>query len=707
MSSKKKDKEKLPILLRVSVIYIIIAIVSVLILNQIWYLQFAKGSTWREKANKITYKTEVVKATRGNICDEDGAPIITSVKLYDIAIDTKYLSDSVYNLYVDSLARDLYTYFPKKSYNFYRERLKKGHKKGNRRLILQRNINYEELKIVKEFSMFKLGYMKGGLIAIPKQKRHKIYNEMAKRTLGYVSEKSGDKQSKEKKLIGIEGFYNDYLKGVEGKRHVQKIGGGKYIPVNFDKHLKPRNGMDVITTIDVNVQDAAESSLRKQVEEQEADFGCAIVMEVKTGYIKAIANIGKYKGKYIEDYNYAIGRKMSPGSTFKTATFLAALEDGKISDFNDMYNTTKKGFMRFHNRTLKDDHGCGTISLGKVLEQSSNIGTALLVNKYYKDNPQEYLDRIRKFHLMDKTGIDIYGEPKPLIRTLDSKYWSKVSLTWLSFGYESELTPLQILTFYNAIANGGKMMKPQLVQRIESEGKVIESFDPKVIDEAIASKSNIDSIKVLLENVVKRGTARNLKDAPYTIAGKTGTAIVDPSAKKFPNHRASFAGYFPAEDPQYSIIVVINRPRKGSIYGNRAAGNVFKAIGNKIYAKHINIPPKDNYASDSIKTNPPTYVIGNSQDVANAYESIGYKASKPQSEWIISLPESDTVSFKKRAINPTTIPDFKGMNLKDAVYIAEKMGLKFKIVGKGKITKQSIKPGTKINKSQKITLTLS
>ncbi len=700
MISKKKTT-----LLRVAFIYIVASIISLLAIHQIWYLQFAKGSEWRKKAKNITYKTEEVEAIRGNICDEQGAPIITSVKLYDIAMDTKYVSDSIFNALVDSLAIDLHTYFPDISRAEYLKRIKTGRKKRQGGLILRRNISPEELNIVKGFKMFKQGYMKGGLIIKPKQKRHKVYNEMAKRTLGYVSG-----HGSEKRYIGIEGYYNEYLEGKPGSRLVQKIFNGKYIPVQFNKQKEAINGQDVITTIDVNVQDAAESSLRKQLEEQEADFGCAIVMEVKTGYIKAIANIGRYKGKYIEDYNYAVGRKMSPGSTFKTVTFLAALEDGKISDFNELFDTGN-GKQKFYRKPLTDSHrgGFGIIPLRTVLEQSSNIGTALLVNKYYKDNPQEYLDRIKKFHLMDKTGIDIYGEPKPTIRQMDSKYWSKISLTWLSFGYESAQTPLQVLTFYNAIANGGKMMKPQLVQRIENDGKVVKQFDPIVIDKAIASRKNIDSVKVLLANVVKRGTARNLSDAPYTIAGKTGTAIIHDIDKKFSKkrYRASFAGYFPAEDPRYSIIVVVNNPRKGSIYGNRAAGNVFKAIGNKIYAKHIDIPPKETQHSDSTNNTPPSYVIGNNKNISHAYESVGYKANTPQADWIVSVPAADTILFKERKISLTTIPDFKGMSLNDAVYIAEKIGLKFKIEGRGRIIKQSIKPGTKLNKRQNITLKLS
>ena len=700
-------EEKKTILLRAALVYIVTGAIGLAIIYKVFDIQFAEAEKWQQKGTEITYQWEEVEAIRGNVCADDGSLLMTSVPMFDVYMDVACpnISESHFNKNVSALAVQLANLFKDKSRWHYERELKRARDKDKRYYLLRRDITYNQLKQMKEFPILKRGRYRGGFIVEPNTERIKPYNGLASRTLGFIN--TGAPNTK---YVGIEGAYNQYLSGKGGKRLMQKIANGEKIPVHYKKQIAPQNGNDVITTIDINIQDVAESSLREQLKKHAADHGCAVVMEVKTGYIKAIANLGRTEeGNYEEIYNYAVGEASEPGSTFKTISFLAALEEGKLPPLSDSIQTGK-GKKKFADKIMTDAHrgGYGMLSVKEVFEKSSNIGVSTVITEAF-DDPEEFVEQINDFSINQKVNIGIKGEAEPFINHPDNRQWSAVSLPWMSIGYEVMLTPLQILTFYNAIANDGRMMQPQLVKEIRSSGEVVKHFTPEILDNSIASDINLDIIQGLLQGVVENGTARNLKNAIYHIAGKTGTAqIADPSSGyNKTDYKASFVGYFPAEKPQYSIIVVINKPTKGSYYGNRVSGTVFKDVADKIYATQLDIQ------SDSLKyripSTPPIYVVGQKNDLNHIYHEMGYsvKNSKISSEWVVSLKQHDTLQYGYRKFPKGVVPNVKGMSAKDAVYVLEKLGLNPSIHGKGNVRRQSLAPGAKIQNGRHINLYLS
>jgi len=700
-------EEKRTILLRAALVYILTGIIGGVIIYKVFHIQFAEGESWEEKGAKITYHWENVEAIRGNICADDGSLLMTSVPMFDVYMDVgcPNISDSDFNNNVASLATELAQLFRDKSKWHYQRDLETARRKNKRYYLLQRDITYNQLKEMKTFPLLKRGRYRGGFIVEANTERIKPYNELASRTIGFIN-----KESPDKKLVGIEGAYNEYLSGKGGKRLMQKIANGEKIPVHYKKQIAPQNGKDVITTIDVNIQDVAESSLQEQLKKHGADHGSAVVMEVNTGYIKAIANLGRTEdGNYEEIYNYAVGEASEPGSTFKTLSFLAALEDGKLPPLSDSIDAGD-GRKRFSDKYMTDAHrgGYGKLSVKEVFEKSSNIGVSTIITEAY-DDPEKFVESVQDFSINKKVNIGIKGEAKPFINHPDNRQWSAVSLPWMSIGYEVLLTPLQTLTFYNAIANGGRMVRPQLVKEIRNSGKATQHFDPEVIDKSIASDVNLEIIHGLLKGVVENGTATNLKNTFYKIAGKTGTAqIADPSSGyNKSDYKASFVGYFPADDPKYSIIVVINKPTKGSYYGNRVSGTVFKDIADKIYATRLDIQANPLKAQNY--TSPPTMIVGKRKDLNRIYRNMGYSLqnSDIDSEWVISMQKQDTLQFGYRRFKQGVVPDVKGMSAKDAVYVLEKLGLNAIIHGKGTVLRQSMPAGTKIQNGKRINIYLS
>lgn len=689
MSSEKND-----ILRNVYIVYFGVVLVGLAIIGKAAYIQFVEGDMWKEKGKVMNLKVEKIEANRGNIMASDGSLLAASVPLFNLRMDagnTHYTDDFFYEN-VDSLAWHLADLFRDKTKLQYKQLLVKARKANNRYLLLKRDITYAQLKKVRKFPIFRLGKFKGGIIAEAKSKRVLPYQWLAFRTIGW--DKEGNQND-----IGLEGAYSTILEGESGSRLMQRIGSGAWRPTNEENEIEPQNGSDIITSIDVNIQDVAEDALMRQLIENEADHGCAVLMEVSTGFIVAIANLGKNKeGKYEEKFNYAIGESSEPGSTFKLASVIAALDDGLIS-LDDTVNTDG-GTTRFANRTMRDSHkgGYGRISVARAFELSSNVGISKVIYKAYKDHPQDFIDKLYSMRLNQPLGMDIPGEGKPNIKDTHHKYWSKVSLPWMSIGYEIALTPLQTLAFYNAIANNGVMVKPQLIREIRSAGLVTQKFEPVILkDKMVKNQSTIDQVHKLLEGVVQKGTATNLKNSVFKIAGKTGTAQIAQNNKGYnkSNYKASFAGYFPAENPKYSCIVVINNPTKGIYYGGSIAGPVFKEIADKVYATRL-MP--DSVVSDTMPKHELKYAAGDYHDIAYLLRPTSLRVNVQDADYIrIETKDSATV-VKPLEFSGKIMPDLLGMGARDAVYLLESAGIRVKVIGKGKVKKQSISPGIAIKR---------
>lgn len=691
MSSEKND-----ILRNVYIVYFGVVLLGLAVIGKAVYIQVVEGEKWREQGKVMNLKVEKIEATRGNILASDGSLLAASVPLFNLRIDAgnTHYNDEFFYENVDSLAYMLADLFRDKTKSQYKQVLVNGRKTNNRYLLLKREITYTQLKKIRKFPIFRLGKYKGGIIAEPRNKRVLPYQWLAFRTIGW--DKDGTEND-----IGLEGAYSSILEGESGSRLMQRIGNGAWRPTNEENEIEPQNGSDIITSIDVHIQDVAEDALMRQLIANEADHGCAVLMEVKTGFIVAIANLGKNEeGEYEEKFNYAIGESSEPGSTFKLASVLAALDDGLI-DLNDTVNTTG-GETRFANRVMRDSHkgGYGRISIARAFELSSNVGISKAIHKAYSSHPQDLIDRFYAMRLNEPLGLDIPGEGKPNIKDTNHKYWSKVSLPWMSIGYEIALTPLQTLTFYNAVANNGKMVKPQFIKEIRTAGVVKQKFEPVILKEQIVKyPSTITKAHKLLEDVVQKGTATNLKHSVFKIAGKTGTAQIAQNNKGYnkSNYKASFVGYFPAENPTYSCIVVINNPTKGVYYGGSIAGPVFKEIADKVYATQL--MPDSVTKTDSLPSYQLAEATGSYYDIAYLLKNSKIRFEHPaETDYIKIQTEDSTTVVKPLVISGKNMPELIGMGARDAVYLLESAGVKVKVVGKGKVRKQSINPGATIKR---------
>ena len=644
---------------------------AMLIAVKIINIQFVDGDKYRELAKKNTVKNWVIPSSRGNIYADDGSLLATSVPKYEIRFDAVTVSSANFKEHLPALAKELSAMYGKPA-SYYVTKFKKARTNKNRYMLIVKNLGYSDYIRVKNFPLLKLGPYKGGLIVKQTNVREHPIGKVAERLVG--NEKRGEAGVYN---IGLEGAYDEYLKGKDGKRLKQKIAKGQWKPVFDENEVEPLDGYDVITTINVNIQDIAHHALLKQLEHYEAEHGCVIVMEVATGEIKAVSNLGRTsKGTYYEKINYAVGESHEPGSTFKVAAFMAALED-EIIDTSTVVDT-KSGVKYFYRKKIKDSHhgGYGKISAAKALEVSSNIGMATIIDEGYKDNPSQFIDRLKSFRLADTIGIPIKGEGKPMIPEPGHHKWSKNALPSLAYGYNVRLTPLQMLNFYNAIANNGVMVKPRFIREVRAWNQAIVTFDKEVTNPKLASEETISEIQDILKNIVERGTGKKLYSPYFSMAGKTGTAQTEywmPGWDDNKRYVSSFAGYFPAENPKYSCIVIIHKPiTKKGYYGADVSGPVFKRIAQKIFT----VSPLIAEVSDI-----------DSKDVLvdNDYESYYPKVQKDNSE----------------------IPNVIGMAGMDAVSLLENIGLEVIILGNGTVSKQSLKSGGKIEKGKQITLNLS
>ncbi len=641
-------------------------IFSFVLMGKLIYIQVVEGEKYKVIASNQTVKNVVLQPSRGNIYSEYGSLMATSVAQYEVRWDSKVPSNSLYNNNKEKLAKDL-SLILQTPYTKLYESLENARENNNRYMLIAKNLSYSKLKKIRSLPIFNLPSFKGGLIVEQQIKREHPLGKIAERTIGYEQKSPNGNYFR----VGIEGAFGTYLRGEEGRRLKQRIANGQWKPINDVNEKEPTQGHDVYTTINLNIQDITHSALLEQLEKYKAEHGTAVVMETKTGKIRAIVNLGRTsKGTYYEKLNYAVGELNEPGSTFKLISMIAALED-KAIDLEDLVDTGN-GEITFYNKYKVRDvkkGGYGLIPASKVFELSSNVGMVNIVHNYYKDDPSKFVNRLYNMGVNKPLGVSIKGEPKPKIPYPSDKDWDGLDLPWMAYGYGLSMTPLQILSFYNAIANDGELLRPQFIEKITNAGeKPQKVFKKEIINPSICSEETLIKIKSMLFNVVdkKWGTANQIKDSLFNVAGKTGTCQLD-YTKEEVQYISSFVGYFPAENPTYSCIVVIHRPDKSlGYYGSTVAAPVFKKIAKKIYIstpKNIIIKPSE----------------------------IRLSLNKAQND----------------KINNIEIPDLVGKTSLDAISIVEKLGLNFKIVGNGRVVKQSIKPGTKIKVGQLIVLEFS
>ncbi|WP_373057074.1 penicillin-binding protein [Zunongwangia sp. H14] len=633
-------------------------------------IQFVDGDYYKELAEERTYRNFKIPANRGNLYDANGSLLATSVPKYDIRFDAVTVSDKNFEKNIGPLSEELGRYFGKSS-SYYSQKLRTARANHQRYLLIAQNLGYSDYLKFKSFPMFELGAYKGGLIVEQRTVREHPLGKMGERTVGYERKDEEGYFTR----VGLEGAFGNYLRGTDGRRLKQKISQGQWKPISDNNEVEPKDGYDVISTIDVNIQDIAHHALLKQLQYFEADHGTVVVMETATGDIKAMANLGRTsEGNYFEKRNYAVYESHEPGSTFKLMAMVAALED-KVIDTSQVVDT-ENGVVRFYGRAVRDSHhgGYGKITAARAFELSSNTAFTKLITEGYKNDPAKFVDRLYDMGLNKKIGLDINGEGQPRIPHPDDKNWSGLSLPWMAFGYGVSLTPLQILTFYNAVANNGVMVKPHFVKEVKEWDKTIVKVDKEIINPEVCSPQTAKKVRKMMENVVLRGTAANIYTPNFSMAGKTGTCQteywIEPG-----RYIASFAGYFPADHPKYSCIVVIHKPKRSKgYYGNIVAAPVFKSIAQKIYT---DTPIMDELEGLDIKNE-------------NVEKDFQKYYSKVQNEKIL-------------------MPDVTGMPAMDAVSLLENLGFRVDLSGKGKVRSQSVAAGRelKLNQELKVKLNLS
>lgn len=692
---------------------LIMILLAIAVIVKACIIMFAERQYWKDVADRFVRENVVVFPNRGNIISSDGKLMASSLPEFKIYMDFKaggIKKDTMLMNHMQEICEGLHKIFPDKSAAEFRRTLLKGRKIGSQNYLIYPNrISYIEFKEVKKLPVFNLSKFKGGLHELAYNQRKKPFGSLAMRTLGDVFPDTalGAKN-------GIELTYDKYLKGEVGITHRQKIR-NKYLNI-VDK--APVNGYDIITTIDVDVQDIAEKALVDQLESLEAEAGVAIVMETKTGEVKANVNMTRGNdGKYYEMRNLAVSNLMEPGSTFKTASIIVALEDGYITPEYEV--DTEKGVVNMHGAKMKDWNwykgGYGVINVKKILEVSSNIGVSKIIDHFYGSNPQKYIDGLKRMNIDTPLELGFTGEASPIIKNANAKNFSRTSLPWMSIGYETMIPPIYILNFYNAIANNGKMIKPIFVKAIAKEGNIVEEFSTEVINEKICSDKTLKDIRGILKSVVSEGLAKPAGSKLFSVSGKTGTAQISQGKAGYKSgrtkHLVSFCGFFPSENPIYTCYVAIQAP-KASPSGGIQAGGVFSKIAERVYAKHLTHSLEK--AKDSTSVMIPEIKNGNLNETTFILDELDINYSKndmdldkdDEIKWGKAISTVENVQLDEMSLNEKLVPNVKGMGAKDAVFLLEGRGLIVRLNGKGKVTSQNIPPGSTARKGQTITLTL-
>ena len=686
--------------LRIIGLYLFVLLIAVAVISKI-----VKVQQFDDLINTSSQpRFFTVEAPRGNILSDDGSLLAISMPLYNIFLDMSVMSDVLFERNIVEISDALADLFEDKTAEEYDQflRLAKNSKK-NKYVRLQLKVTHNDLKVLKSLPIFKLGQNRGGLIAEQRPNRETPFGLLAQRTVGVLRDVNP---------VGIERAFNQTLSGVDGRHLKRKIAQKVWVPQDSEGNYLPKAGKDIVTTINIDMQDVAEKSLERTLIKENADWGCVVLMEVETGEVKVIANLMKDTlDRVSEKYNYALAMHDAPGSTFKLASIIAGLEDGKFS-VNDSVDL-QRGRIKYYDRVMRDSpHDFRKVTIEKAFVISSNVGISKIINESYTSDPTEYIDRIYKMGLSTPLELELPYPPALKMPVPNKGGWSGITLPWMSTGYEMALSPLHMLTFYNAIANKGKMMNPIFTTAILEDGKEIEYKKPVVVNPSICSESTIEKIMPLLVGVVEEGTAQNIRTDKYRIAGKTGTTVLNYAGRKEgedKKYQASFAGFFPADNPKYSCIVVVSNPKNGQVYGSKVAAPIFKELADKVYALDMDLHSPISIA-ESFK-NLPKVKQGETDKTKVVLSQLNIDCETTDAAYMISQTTKSSVNLLVRKVEEDLqngrMPSLKGMNLQDAVYLLETYGFSVVTTGSGGVVKQSIKKGESIKKGSVIKLELA
>jgi cell division protein FtsI (penicillin-binding protein 3) len=699
---------KRDILWRVYLSFLGVIVLGFIVLGRAVYIQRFEGDHWRSMSDSMHQKFIELDAERGTIYSEDGQMLSTSVPYFDLYIDfgadgLREKNGKRFKENLDSFARSLSQFFEDKTTAEYKKDLQRAYNEKDRYYELKKGLSFEQYKVFREFPLARLGRNKSGIIAEVKSKRLNPFGLLAKRTIGLSRDNAQN--------VGLERTFDTLLKGTTGKRLVRFIAGGAPVPVD-GYEIDPENGRDIITTLDIQMQDIVESALMKMMLQSEAQYGTCLVMETKTGKIKAIANLGRDKnGNYGENLNYAL-QTTEPGSTIKLATLLAVLDHGssKITDLVEV-GSTGSAYVGVRNVNDAERAPKPVMTVRECFAHSSNIGMSKIAYKAFANEPDLYKNYLQKYHLSKRTGIDLIGEDAPVLPRLKRNREGLHAMITASFGYAIEVSPLHTLMLYNAIANNGKMMKPYLVNSIKRDGVTVKEFEPTVLEESVAKPEVIKAAKLCMEAVATEGTAKDVfKDSPFPVAGKTGTAHVAGGDVKYYDgvYQASFVGYFPSDKPEYTCIVLVKTSPHAAIhFGGQLAAPVFKEIATKVYSMYVQ--GKKGLGMPVSADSSSFAYAGYTTDVREIFKTVNVKAVDSAQKYSWSLVYSNNYRPAVKALpdSKNIMPDLSHLTLKDALYEIENRNLKVAVRGRGKVVAQDILPGTPISKNQTVTLLLN
>ena len=685
------------------------------IFGRILWIQSAEHEQWKEVGERFESSVRDINPSRGQIYAINGNVLATSVPIFEVRWDSKSeaINWDTFDAELDSLSQGLSQILGDRSPREYREVLRNGRNLGRRNTLIARRASYIQQKRLAQLPFIRRGRFKSGFTFARTEQRRKPFGDLASRTIGI---------DRNENRVGLEASWNTELSGSVGKQIQRRVAGGEWMPVSDDFIVEPQAGLDVISSIDMHLQDVASNALRQQLQTHDAAWGTVILMEVETGMIRAMANLTRSTtepqegepAEYFESFNHAIGTAVEPGSTFKLASLMAAMNDGNVKPEDEI--DTGNGVTYFYGKRMSDSNadegGSGILKTSEIFEVSSNVGTALTIKNAFGENQQGFLDALERIGVQSATGVRLAGESQPLVyENVGDGRWSGLSLTQMSIGYEVTQTPLQTLTLYNAVANGGTSLRPQLVERLENNGQVVKTFKPEVLKQTICSTRVLDACQSMLKRVADpegNGTAQYISaKSPYRVAGKTGTARIAGPNGYDGRYRASFAGYFPAESPRYSCIVVIADTKSGVYYGSSIAGPVFRELANKVYATD----PSFHTTSAGLlaeKCKLPGSKDGAQTDLMQLYQALEMPYLGGSSgDWVTVTTGDSVAVLSPRSIEANRVPDVRGMGLRDALYLLENAGLQVKTLGMGTVRRQSIAPGSDLTTSQAITLELS
>jgi|SaaInlStandDraft_1057018.scaffolds.fasta_scaffold18097_2 cell division protein FtsI (penicillin-binding protein 3) len=685
------------------------------IFGRILWIQSAEHEQWKEVGERFESSVRDINPSRGQIYATNGNVLATSVPVFEVRWDSKSeaINWDTFDAELDSLSQGLSQILGDRSPREYREVLRNGRNLGRRNTLIARRASYIQQKRLAQLPFIRRGRFKSGFTFARTEQRRKPFGDLASRTIGI---------DRNENRVGLEASWNTELSGSVGKQIQRRVAGGEWMPVSDDFIVEPQAGLDVISSIDMHLQDVASNALRQQLQTHDAAWGTVILMEVETGMIRAMANLTRSTSEpqegepadYFESFNHAIGTAVEPGSTFKLASLMAAMNDGNVKPEDEI--DTGNGVTYFYGKRMSDSNadegGSGILKTSEIFEVSSNVGTALTIKNAFGENQQGFLDALERIGVQSATGVRLVGESQPLVyENVGDGRWSGLSLTQMSIGYEVTQTPLQTLTLYNAVANGGTSLRPQLVERLENNGQVVKTFKPEVLKQSICSSRVLEACQSMLKRVADpegNGTAQYIfAKSPYRVAGKTGTARIAGPNGYDGRYRASFAGYFPAESPRYSCIVVIADTKSGVYYGSSIAGPVFRELANKVYATD----PSFHTTSAGLlaeKCKLPGSKDGAQTDLMQLYQALEMPYLGGSSgDWVTVTTGDSVAVLSPRFIEANRVPDVRGMGLRDALYLLENAGLQVKTLGMGTVRRQSIAPGSDLTTSQAITLELS